>query len=111
MRIVDGERWYTIREVGEIIHRGSKTIKNWYLWAELIDKFTLELFPPLPTPRTDFNKIGTRFFTESDIQRLILFRDSINYGSMSDFSNGTLQREAKEAKEAKEAAKRAESSS
>lgn len=86
MKVVDGERYYSVREAGELIKRRSSTIKNWYKWAEMVDAETLAQVPELPMPRTDLDPHRTRYYTESQVLRLKTFRDSITYGLMAEFN-------------------------
>lgn len=75
------DNYITIGDVAKKIGRGVVTIKNWYEWAEKNDCLDM-----LPEMRRDLDARGTRFFLESDIDKLIKFRDSIKYGMMADVS-------------------------
>lgn len=79
MRNLDGENFITIGKVAKMVGRGTSTIKNWYEWAEKHDRLD-----DLPEVKTDFDAKGTRYFKESEIQKLIEFRDSVRYGMMAD---------------------------
>lgn len=80
MKIINGEEYLKIGEVAELIDRSPLTIKNWYEWAEQND--CLYLLP-------DMERVGVRqirYYKRDQITKLLDFRDSIKYGTMSDFN-------------------------
>lgn len=80
MKVVDGVKYLTIGEVAKLLSRRTQTIKNWYEWAGTQES----LDNPLPELHQDLDARSTRFFKEADIQMLIDFRDSIQYGQLAD---------------------------
>lgn len=81
MKHIDGKVFYTIGEVAKKIERGAQTIKNWYEWAEVNNALDM-----LPTVYTNLDAKGTRYFEESDIDKLIDFKKQIKYGMMADIN-------------------------
>lgn len=80
-KVIDGVTYLRIGEVAKLIDRSALTIKNWYQWAEETDN--LDLLPPIYFIG---EKRKIRHFREEDVPKLIKFRDSIQYGSMSEFN-------------------------
>lgn len=71
--------YISIGRVADKVGRGATTIKTWYEWAEKNDRLEA-----LPEMKRDLDNRGTRYFKESDIPKLIKFRDNIKYGMMAD---------------------------
>lgn len=80
MKIIDGENYLKIGKVAELVGRTPLTIKNWYEWAEMNN--CLEALPKM----VRIGKRQIRFYKEDELYKLTRFRDSIEYGSMSDFN-------------------------
>jgi hypothetical protein len=84
MRRLNGKNYLRIGEVAKKIERGTLTIKSWYDWhSQQPDSVKAEY--PLP----EIHKLddrGTRYFEESDINKLVVFRDKIAYGTMAEFN-------------------------
>lgn len=80
MKEINGEVYLKIGKVAELIGRTPLTIKNWYEWAELHD--CLGELPKMER----VGKRGVRYYREDDLYKLIRFRNSIRYGSMSEYN-------------------------
>lgn len=80
----DGEQYLTVGQVSKLVDRNSQTIKSWYKWCDSeglsYDKAGLPLY------RRDLDVKQTYYFNVNDIEKLIEFRDGIQYGQMSDFN-------------------------
>jgi hypothetical protein len=84
MKNIGGVNYLTIGETAKLVDRSAQTIKNWYRWCQ-----SEEVDPNkagLPEFRRDLDAKGTYHFAETDIDKLITFRDSISYGQMSEFN-------------------------
>lgn len=86
MKNIDGVNYMTIGEASKLVDRNSQTIKSWYKWCENEGLTFAEA--GLPEYRRDLDGKHTYHFREDDIEKLILFRQSIQYGQMSDFNVG-----------------------
>lgn len=91
MKTINGERFLTIGEVSEIVLRGVQTIKAWYKWAE--DNNCTE---QLPEVHRDIDQKGTRYFRETDLHLMKVFRDSVKYGNMAEQSRTRWGKRGKE---------------
>ena len=85
MKVVNGEKFLTIGEVGEKIDRLPQTIKRWYDWWKKQDLAIRQKYP-LPAEYRVLDRKGTRYYREEDLDKLIAFRDNLEYGIMSDFN-------------------------
>jgi transposase-like protein len=101
MKILGDQTYFTIGEVARRIGRLPQTIKNWYKWYENQDEETKEKYP-LPKPITDLDAKGTHYFREEDVELLNAFKNSIKYGTMSDFSSTRWGKRGQEIQQRKE---------
>lgn len=85
MKNVDGQRYLTIGEVAREIGRIPQTLKNWITWYDEQPEDIKKKFP-LPTPVTDLDTKGTRFFRAEDLPVFQNFKELIKYGTMANFS-------------------------
>ena len=76
----NSSKYVKIGEDAKLIDRTPLTIKNWYEWAEQND--ALHLLPEV----IRVGERGIRHYKESELYKLVKFRDNISYGSMSDFN-------------------------
>lgn len=86
MRTIDGNNYLTIGEVAKIVDRSTQTIKYWYKWYEEQSE-DVKSENVLPATRRDLDAKKTHYFLEGDMDALIVFRDQISYGKMSEFNN------------------------
>jgi LPS sulfotransferase NodH len=94
MKTIEGINFLTIGEVSKIVDRSAQTIKNWYKWCESKGVDFAEA--GLPAFRRDIDAKGTYYYEESDVQKLVEFRDSISYGQMADFNSARWGQRGKE---------------
>lgn len=94
MKTVEGENYLTVGETAKLVKRSAQTIKSWYKWVET-EETTLSQ-AGLPEYRRDLDQKGTYHFKESDIEKLIEFRENISYGQMADFNVGRWGKRGKD---------------
>lgn len=91
MLIVDGVEYYSQFEVAKKIERSYSGIKTWYDAIEFArennadpkNEYIEVVLPELPTPRRDLDDRTTRYWTNEQIEQLIIFRDSIKRGDLA----------------------------
>lgn len=90
MKEIDGKRWYKIGEVTKMVERSASTIIVWYDAAEYAAE-TGHPFPfVLPKFRQDIDSRKTRYWSESGVEMLIKFRDSVMKGDLSFYTRGRM---------------------
>lgn len=94
MKTVNGVNYLSIGEVSKLVDRSAQTIKSWYRWV-VTEGLTNEQVG-LPEYRRDLDGKRTYHFAESDVEKLIEFRQNINYGQMSDFNASRWGQRGKE---------------
>jgi hypothetical protein len=94
MKTIGNVNYMTIGEAGRVIDRSAQTIKNWYKWCEA-EGLDLEK-AGLPVFRRDLDAKGTYYFAEPDLDKLLQFRKSIQYGQMAEFNLARWGRRGKE---------------
>lgn len=101
MKIIDGQKHYTAKEVGMLVGRTHLTVHLWDTWSnELAERGDARLIPePIK-----IGKQKTRYWNEKDIETIQSFADNIKRGDLAEFS----QRQWGKKKESK---KRAENMS
>lgn len=75
MKSINGVNYIKIGEVASRVNRSTQTVKIWYEYAQ-DNNITL------PEYRTDLDGKGTRYWLESDVPKLIEFRDGLTKGMM-----------------------------
>lgn len=84
MKNVEGVNYLTIGETAKLVDRNAQTIKSWYRWCDKEEQSYEKA--GLPEYRRNLDGKQTYHFREEDIPKLIEFRDSIQYGQMSEFN-------------------------
>jgi len=74
-----GIKYLKMGEVSKLLKRGPQMIKIWYLYKKEHDNNIL-----LPPYFTNLDARGSRFWKETDIPKLIKFRNSIEKGMLSE---------------------------
>ena len=92
MKYFEGKNWYKVGEVAQMVERSLPTINVWYN----AEAYALENgihFPfYLPTPRTDLDNRGSRYWSDDDVSKLKKFRDNLMRGDLA-FYTRTLVNE------------------
>ena len=86
MKLIDKVEYYTVTEVAKQVDRSVSTILNWYDAEQYAKENGIEFPEGLPKIHRDFDKKGTRYWTEKDIENIKQFRDSVVSGSLSFYS-------------------------
>lgn len=83
MKIIEGEKYYTAKEVGLLVNRTHLTVHLWDTWSnELEERGDKRLIPePLKV-----GKQKTRYWKEDDIVLIKNFANNIQRGDLAEFS-------------------------
>lgn len=83
MKIINGQKHYTAKEVGMLVGRTNLTVHLWDTWSkELAERGDLRLIPePLK-----MGKQKTRYWNEKDISFIDNFAKNIQRGDLAEFS-------------------------
>lgn len=79
MKRIDGVRYFTKNEVAEEVGRNHQTIHLWHKASEELEAQGKERLIPAPL-RLDN---GYRMWSESDLQKIKEFADTVGYGTIS----------------------------
>lgn len=86
MRLIEGEKYYSIQEVADMLGRQAQTIKNWYQWYENAATEEEKARMSLPGFRQDVDNKGTRYFTADAIDQLDEFKKQVGYGTLAEWN-------------------------
>jgi len=82
-RTVNGQLYYSIGEVAEIVGKSIQTIRLWDVWSDEREEEGQERFIPKPLRLTNRD---VRYWNDEDIAQIQEFSDSIRYGSLSKYN-------------------------
>ena len=97
-KIVNGERLISIGEASKRIGRTPQTVKRWYEWLAQQDEDVQAQYR-LPPIFDWIDRKSTRYIREADLDMLVEFRDSVRYGTMSDYNRDFWGKRGSETKE------------
>lgn len=83
MKIIGGVRYYSKREVADLVGRSPQTIVLWDKWSEEEEAKGAKRLIPAPM------RIGSgdyRFWNDDDIEAIKLFANTIERGSLAEYS-------------------------
>lgn len=96
-RVVDGEVYLPFGTVCEMLDRTRIAIRTWYDWWESLADAERQAYPhPLPPYRRDFTSRGDRFWKRSDIAKLKVFRDNLEFGTFHEFKQKRREQKKRE---------------
>lgn len=83
MKIIDGQKHYTAKEVGMLVGRTHLTVHLWDTWSnELAGRGDARLI----SEPIKIGKQKTRYWNERDIESIQRFADNIKRGDLAEFS-------------------------
>lgn len=83
MRIIDGQKHYTAKEVGMLVGRTHLTVHLWDTWSnELAERGDARLI----SEPIKIGKQKTRYWNEREIEAIKRFADNIKRGDLAEFS-------------------------
>ncbi|WCK56960.1 hypothetical protein PP175_27605 (plasmid) [Aneurinibacillus sp. Ricciae_BoGa-3] len=83
MKIIDGKKHYTAKEIGMLVNRTHLTVHLWDTWSnELAERGDKRLIPePIK-----IGKQKTRYWSETDVSLIESFAKNIQRGDLAEFS-------------------------
>jgi len=81
MKMINNKRYYTSREVAEMVLRTTQTVVNWDKYSKILEERGENRLIPAPLMIGD-----KRYWNDEDLKKIIRFRDSIRPGMLSEFS-------------------------
>lgn len=93
MKVINGKKYYTAKEVGMLVNRTHLTVHLWDTWSnELAERGEARLIPePLKV-----GKQGTRYWSEEDIEMIKKFANNIQRGDLAEFSKRQWSKKGKD---------------
>jgi hypothetical protein len=93
MKVIDGKKYYTAKEVGMLVGRTHLTVHLWDTWSnELAQRGEARL---IPAP-IKIGKQKTRYWCETDIPAIEAFAKNIQRGDLAEFSKRQWGKRQKE---------------
>ena len=82
MRIINGIRYYTKKEVAELVGVTAQTIQLYHKWSEEREQAGLSRFIPAPMRLEN----GYKMWTERDVATIKQFRAGMERGDLAEYS-------------------------
>lgn len=83
MKVIDGVKYYTSREVASFVGRSRQTVVNWDKYSEELAERGEKRLIPKPIR---IGKNNNRYWTEEQILEIKEFRDNLKNGDMAEFN-------------------------
>jgi len=82
MKLINGVRYYTKKEVAELVGVSPQTIQLYHKWSEQREKQGLERFIPKPYRLVN----GYKLWSERDVEKIKAFRAGLERGDLAEYS-------------------------